>query len=260
MYDPPSYLWAITIIGVSAIPAATSLLLYIGARRAGQGRARAALLAAAAAAVLGGWFVATAVIAQHGWYHTRLGAGTPWLPVAVTGFLGAVLALAQVPAVKRAMSAPGMNSRLEVPHIFRIAAGFAFLATMALGHLPALLAVPAGLGDIATGVATPLVARAVARGTGRRAALWLNGFGPRPDQRPGPGRPLRLRRPRHPSRHRDDRTPARPRTDRRRPPAHRPAHHQPASPHWSPANNSSGPHAADHRYPSHRPLARAPVS
>jgi hypothetical protein len=177
MYDPPSYLWAITIIGVSAIPAATSLLLYIGARRAGQGRARAALLAAAAAAVLGGWFVATAVIAQHGWYHTRFGAGTPWLPVAVTGFLGVVLALAQVPAVKRAMSAPGMTSRREVPHIFRIAAGFAFLATMALGHLPALLAVPAGLGDIATGVATPLVARAVARGTGRRAALWLNGFG-----------------------------------------------------------------------------------
>jgi hypothetical protein len=177
MYDPPSYLWAITIIGVSAIPAATSLLLYTGARRAGQGRTRAALLAIAAAAVLGGWFVATAVIAQHGWYHTRLGAGTPWLPVAVTGFLGAVLALAQVPAVKRAMTAPGMTSRLELPHIFRVAAGVAFLATMALGHLPALLAVPAGLGDIATSIATPLVVRAVARGTGRRAALWLNGFG-----------------------------------------------------------------------------------
>ena len=36
---------------------------------------------------------------------------------------------------------------------------------------------PAGLGDIATGIATPPVARKVAHGTGRRAGLWLNAFG-----------------------------------------------------------------------------------
>ena len=35
----------------------------------------------------------------------------------------------------------------------------------------------AGLGDITTGLAAPLVARKVARGTSRRAALWLNAFG-----------------------------------------------------------------------------------
>ena len=69
MYDPPGYLWAITIAGMTTIPAATSVLLYAGAQRAGQGRARAALLAAAAAIVLGGWFTASAVIAQHGWYQ-----------------------------------------------------------------------------------------------------------------------------------------------------------------------------------------------
>ena len=53
----------------------------------------------------------------------------------------------------------------------------AFLIIMALGHLPALFALPAGLGDIATGIAAPLVALRLARGTGRRAALWLNAFG-----------------------------------------------------------------------------------
>jgi hypothetical protein len=177
MYDPPGYLWAITIAGMITIPAATSVLLYAGARRAGQGRARAALLAAATAIVLGGWFTASAVIAQHGWYHTRLGHGVPWMPVAVAGFLGILLALSQTPAVKRALTAPGMASRIELPHTFRVFAGLAFLITMALGHLPALLAVPAGLGDIATGIATPLVARKVAHGTGRRAGLWLNAFG-----------------------------------------------------------------------------------
>jgi hypothetical protein len=177
MYDSPGYLWAITIAGMTTIPAATSVLLYTGAQRAGQGRARAALLAAATATVLGGWFTASAVIAQHGWYHTRLGHGVPWMPVAVAGFLGILLALSQTPAVKRALTAPGMASRIELPHTFRVFAGLAFLITMALGHLPALLAVPAGLGDIATGIATPLVARKVAHGTGRRAGLWFNALG-----------------------------------------------------------------------------------
>jgi hypothetical protein len=48
---------------------------------------------------------------------------------------------------------------------------------MGLGHLPALFALPAGLGDMATGIAAPLVAYRLAWGTGRRAALWLNAFG-----------------------------------------------------------------------------------
>jgi hypothetical protein len=176
MYDPPSYVWAIAIAEAIAFPAATCVVLYDGAMRAGLGRRRAALLAGGAAVVLGGWFAASAVIAGHGWYHTRLGHGVPWMPVAVAGFLGLLLALRRIPVVARALTAPGMVSRLELPHTFRVA-GVAFVLTMALGHLPALFALPAGLGDIATGIAAPLVAPKLARGTGRRAALWLNAFG-----------------------------------------------------------------------------------
>ncbi len=176
MYDPPGYLWAITIAGVIAIPALTCVVLYGGAQRAGLGRRRAALLAVGAAVVLGGWFTASAVIAGHGWYHTRLGHGVPWLPVAVVGFLGTLLALRRIPVVARALAAPGMMSRLMLPHSFRVA-GAAFLITMALGHLPALFALPAGLGDITAGIAALLVARRLARGTGRRAALWFNAYG-----------------------------------------------------------------------------------
>jgi hypothetical protein len=176
MYDPPSYVWAISIAEAIAFPAATCAVLYGGAMRAGLGRRRAALLAGGAAIVLGGWFAATAVIAGHGWYRTRLGHGVPWMPVAVVGFLGLLLALRRIPVVSRALTAPGMVSRLELPHLFRVA-GVIFLLVMALGHLPALFALPAGLGDIATGIAAPFVARQLARGTGRRAALWLNAFG-----------------------------------------------------------------------------------
>jgi len=56
-------------------------------------------------------------------------------------------------------------------------AGVVFLFYLALGHLPALFALPAGVGDIAAGIAAPLVARRLAQGTGRRAALWFNAFG-----------------------------------------------------------------------------------
>ncbi len=177
MYDPPGFLWAITIAGIIAIPAATCVVLYGGAVRAGLSRRRAALLAGGAAAVLGSWFTASAVIAGHGWYHARLGHGVPWLPVAVVGFLGLLLALRRIPEVARALAAPGMVSRLDLPHTFRVIEGSAFLATMFLGHLPALFALPAGLGDIAAGIAAPLVARRLAQGTGRRAALWFTGFG-----------------------------------------------------------------------------------
>src|ERR1700683_3191202 len=115
MYDPPVYLWAIIIAGITAIPAATCVVLYGGAVRAGMGRTRAALLARGGAAVLGGWFTASAVIAGHGWYHTRLGHGVPWMPVAVIGFFGLLLALSRIPVVARALAAPGMASRLELP-------------------------------------------------------------------------------------------------------------------------------------------------
>src|SRR5690242_19161384 len=169
MYDPPGYLWAIAIAGIIAIPAATCGVLYGGAVRAGRSRRRAALLAGGAAVVLGGWFTASAVIAGHGWYHARLGHGVPWLPVAAVGFLGLLLALRRIPVVARALTAPGMVSRLELPHTFRVAEGTAFLLIMFLGHMPALFALPAGLGDIAAGIAAPLVARRLARGTGRRA-------------------------------------------------------------------------------------------
>src|ERR1700753_2396071 len=98
MYDPPGYLWVMTIAGIIAILAATCVVLYGGAMRAGLDRPRAGLLAAGAAAVLGGWFTASAVIADHGWYHTKLGHGVPWMAVAVVGFLGPPLAPARLPA------------------------------------------------------------------------------------------------------------------------------------------------------------------
>jgi hypothetical protein len=176
MSDLPAYLWAITIVGLAAIPLATSVVLHGGALRAGLGRQRAGLMAAASVVVFGGWFTAAGVIAGRGGFDSQPGHGVPWLPVAFVGFLLALLALSRIPAVSRVLAAPGMVSRLIHPHTYRVV-GVVFLIAMALGRLPALFALPAGLGDIAVGMAAPRVARGLADGTGRRAALWFNAFG-----------------------------------------------------------------------------------
>ena len=175
MYEPPAYLSAMIIGGIAAIAAATCVALYGGAVRAGVGRRRAALLAGSAAVLLGGWLGASAVIAGHGWYDTRLNR-VPGLAVAAVAFLAALLALGRIPVVTRTLATAGMVRRLLLPHSFRVIGVF-FLLYLALGHLPALFALPAGLGDITAGIAAPFVARGLARGTGRRAAWWFNAYG-----------------------------------------------------------------------------------
>lgn len=175
MYNPPAYVWAITIGGPAAVAAVTCAVLYSGAKRAGLGTRSATLVAGAAAVLLGGWITASAVIAGHGWYEAQAGR-VPWLAVAAAGCLATLLALSRIPVVTRALTAEGMAARLLLPHSFRVAGVF-FLLYMAFGHLPAVFALPAGLGDIAAGIAAPLAARRLAHGTGRRAALWFNAFG-----------------------------------------------------------------------------------
>jgi hypothetical protein len=100
MYDPPAYVWAITIAGCTAIAATTCIAPYGGAKRAGLGRRRAALLAGAAAVLLGGWFTASAAVAGHGWCDTRT-IQVPWLPIVAAGSLAALLALSRIPVVAR---------------------------------------------------------------------------------------------------------------------------------------------------------------
>jgi len=65
--------------------------------------------------------------------------------------------------VARILAAPNSIARLILPHTLRVV-GVLFLLVMALGHLPAIFALPAGLGDIAIGLAAPSVARRLARG------------------------------------------------------------------------------------------------
>ncbi len=160
----PAYLWALTYAEITGIAAATAYALYGGARAAGHGDRVSTRMGWGAALLFGGWLAVSSLVAGGGSYSSRLGHGVPWLPLAVLGFFGLLLALTRVPLISRALTGPGAQQRLLSPHSFR-AGGIAFVIAMLLGKLPALFAVPAGVGDIAVGVAALWVAHKVREGS-----------------------------------------------------------------------------------------------
>jgi hypothetical protein len=176
MYDLPSYVWALVLIGVIGIPATTCLMLYRGAIAAGLGRRTAIVVATTTAAVLGGWLLASGLLARADVYHQPSGQAAPWFGAAVAGTLLGLLLATRIPVMARILAAPGTAMRLALPHTLRVV-GLAFLLVMAQGHLPAVFALPAGLGDIAAGLAAPFVARRLAHGGGRIRGVWFNLFG-----------------------------------------------------------------------------------
>ena len=172
----PVFLWVLTYAEVTGICGATGYALYRGARAAGLGNRGSIRMALGAALLFGGWLATSSLIAGGGSYRSGLGHGIPWLPLAVLGFFGLLLALTRTPLIGRALTAPGAQQRLLLPHSFR-AAGIVFVIAMLLGKLPALFAVPAGFGDIAVGIATPWVARKVREGSAANALTWFTLLG-----------------------------------------------------------------------------------
>lgn len=175
MADLPLYVWVLVLIGVIGMPA-TAIVCLSGSTTAAGGNRRVAGTVTAGFAVLwAAWVILSAVLADGGAYRQSTSATRPWIGVAAGGALVAALMVTAIPAVGKALRAPGALARLTLPHTFRVV-GVAFIIVMALGKLPAVFAVPAGLGDIAVGVAAPFIARRLAGGD-RGGAFWFNILG-----------------------------------------------------------------------------------
>jgi hypothetical protein len=172
----PGYVWAIVWIGVVGLPAATLVALIRGARAARLAGGAAAAVVVVAGAVWAGWLAGSFALAQAGVYQADGTAANPWVPIALLTALAAALLATRIPVVARIVADPGTPARLALPHTFRIAGG-AFLIVAALGELPAVFAVPAGIGDIAVGVAAPFVAWRLTHRGDRTGAVWFNWLG-----------------------------------------------------------------------------------
>lgn len=159
----PFFVWLLVLVGAIGIPAVTCLVLYRGTLAIGGSSRSAARTAAVAGVGWAAWIAVIWALAGTGLFHL---ARQPWLPVAfVIGVLIALAATRQ-PSIRAILAGRGAPRLLAWPHAVRVV-GVVFLIVMAMGRIPAAFALPAGLGDIAVGLAAPFAIRA-----GR--VLWLN--------------------------------------------------------------------------------------
>lgn len=173
----PGYVWAVALIGLMGTVASICVVLWAGALGAGLARGVAARIAGGAAICWNGWVLVSAVLARADVYRFEPTKPLPLLPLALMGALVVALLFTRFPAVSRVLAQPDALSRLTVPHVFRLVAGVAFVVTMALGQLPAVFALPAGLGDVAIGVQAVFVARSLRRGRVGPSIVWFNILG-----------------------------------------------------------------------------------
>ena len=159
-----------TALGVFAAMLVPLALLAASSRR----RAHVAL-PLAAAAFMAIWFAVAGALATAGTFQTSVGRVPTILfalaiPIALS--LGAVWL---VEPVRRAFAVPDLQPLLIAMQSYRIF-GLGFIVLMVLGQLPAIFAIPAGLGDFAIGF-TAFSAASAARDGRLSQAVWWNVMG-----------------------------------------------------------------------------------
>jgi hypothetical protein len=170
------YVSAIVLIGLIGTTATICAMLWRGARSAGFSSASATAVAAGVGTGWATWVLVSVILADANVYRFAPSKPQPWLPVAMIASIAILLLGTRIPMVSRILAQPDALWWLTVSQCFRVE-GVAFLMVLTLGKLPAAFALPAGLGDIATGIAAIYVARSIRRGVVGRRVVWFNVLG-----------------------------------------------------------------------------------
>lgn len=160
---------ALVVIPTAAVVVAMFLVLWRE-----RTSARTALVAVVSGLVLTAWAMITALLAARGTYLQRDTGDAP--PVAlqlVTALTALALLLAISPSLRGLLTNQKNLLRLN---LWRLE-GAVFLALMLTGQMPAVWALPAGIGDIIVGWAAFPVASRLERPGGARRAIGFNLFG-----------------------------------------------------------------------------------
>ena len=130
-----------------------------------------------ALAVLVSWQFLGQTLARAGVFVSRADQLRPWMGVAVvTPVILGLAAIAASPTARRIVEATPLWALVAL-QTYRVLGGV-FLVLWAGGHIPGVFALPAGIGDVATGLAAPFVAFALARSPDRQHHVaWWNAFG-----------------------------------------------------------------------------------
>jgi hypothetical protein len=160
----------ILIVGPTAIVVAAIFMVLWQERTS----ARQSTVAITSGIVLAGWAIAAAVLAARGFFRPPDTQSPP--PVGI--YLALVLAaLALCLAFSKSLRSLLSNQKNLIRlNLWRLV-GAVFLILMANGQMPALWALPAGIGDIIVGATAPWVANHFDTPGGRRLAILFNLFG-----------------------------------------------------------------------------------
>lgn len=171
MPEVDAWIWVL-IVGIAvAVPVAAGVAVY---RTAPDGRLRGAV---AVGAALGAWLVAVLVLGGANVFRADADAQVPLIGAAVGVPVVAGILLARSQSVQRLAGSIPQTWLLsaQAPRVL----GVVFLVLWSQGKLPGHFALGAGLGDIAVGVAGPLVAWVYSRRStlSRKVALAYNMIG-----------------------------------------------------------------------------------
>jgi hypothetical protein len=157
------------LVPTAAVVVAVFLVMW------GNGKSKAQERTAfAAGTVVAGWAVLATVLAARGTFIQGDVQRVPPVGIAlVLSLVGMTALLAGSPSVRSLLT---NQKHLILLNVWRLV-GVVFLLLMASGQMPALWALPSGIGDILVGAAAPLIARAVDSPGGRRRAVAFNLFG-----------------------------------------------------------------------------------
>lgn len=155
------------------------LVAAIAARsRAGLDRDRDAYLGVVVTFLAIGFAFSTAIAAAGG-FSGALGAPLSILPLALSLVIpltvGPAITLAST-GVRRLISQPEVQPGVIAVHALRFIEGTVFIAMVPLGVLPAVFAIPAGVGDVLVGLSALPASRWINSGKSGRV-VWWNLFG-----------------------------------------------------------------------------------
>lgn len=159
------------LIGLPTVAVIIAMFVVMWAARTSPATSRAAILSGIA---LAGWAATVAVLGLRGAFVQPDGNSLP--PVGIALLMAFVVMLIAFGA-----SASLRSLFTNQQHLIRLNAwrllGAVFLLLMLDGQMPALWALPAGIGDIAVGATAFRVASRVATASGRSLAIVFNLFG-----------------------------------------------------------------------------------
>jgi len=162
-------------ITLTAASIGVPVLAWLVLRRFARGTSRSvAILSAAFFAV---WVVAVFALAARGFFAPASTLGVPPIAYAFIPMALGYLAYLSSRSLRAVVHQIPLDWIIGF-QLYRVL-GVVFLVEWWLGALPAVFALPAGVGDVAIGIAAPSVAALIARGApnARGAALRWNLFG-----------------------------------------------------------------------------------